>query len=67
VEQGALVMRSLTMTRRHILFALSLFAALFGTYLFYGVLQRYGFHDVIHSLQSTSPAGGANHATRALN
>ncbi len=43
------------MTRRYLLFALSLFAALFGSFLFYGVLQRYEFRDVVHSLQSTSP------------
>jgi uncharacterized membrane protein YbhN (UPF0104 family) len=45
------------MTRRRILLALSLAAALFGAYLFYGVLQRYEFRDVVHSLQSTSLRG----------
>lgn len=42
------------MTRRHILFALSIIAALLGAYLFYGVLQRYEFRDIVQSLQSTS-------------
>jgi uncharacterized membrane protein YbhN (UPF0104 family) len=42
------------MTRRHILLALSIAAACLGAYLFYGVLQRYEFRDVIQSLQSTS-------------
>lgn len=42
------------MTRRHILLALSIAAACLGAYLFYGVLQRYEFRDVVQSLRSTS-------------
>jgi len=42
------------MTRRHLLLAVSLLAALAGGYLFYRVLRRYEFADVMHSLQSVS-------------
>ncbi|HEU0070860.1 MAG TPA: YbhN family protein [Alphaproteobacteria bacterium] len=43
------------MTRRYFLLALSLAAALFGAYLFYGVLQRYEFDELAQSLQAMSP------------
>lgn len=42
------------MVRRSILLALSVAAALLGAYLFYRVLQRYEFRDVLDSLQSAS-------------
>jgi uncharacterized membrane protein YbhN (UPF0104 family) len=42
------------MVRRSILLALSAAAALLGAYLFYRVLQRYEFRDVLDSLQSAS-------------
>jgi len=50
------------MTRRHLLFVLSLLAALTGGYLFYRVLQRYEFAELAQSLQNIS----AGHIVLAL-
>ncbi|MFN4282506.1 MAG: YbhN family protein [Alphaproteobacteria bacterium] len=43
------------MTRRHLLLGLSTAAAFLGAYLFYGVVRRYEFSELVESFQRMSP------------